>query len=109
MTRSRGLILACGAVCLFSTALFVAQDFQLRARVNEVRVPVSVQDENGALVSNLRQDDFVVLEDNKNQMVNSFSTDPQTLSAALIIDTAMTKDQLQRFNLMAPTLMKEFK
>jgi VWFA-related protein len=108
MTRGRGLILACGAVCLFSAALFIAQDFQLRARVDEVRVPVSVRDENGALVSGLRQDDFIVLEDGKNQMVNSFSTDPQALSAALVIDTAMTGDQLRRFNLVAPTLMKEF-
>ena len=76
MNRGRGLILACSAVCLFSAALFVAQDFQLRARVDEVRVPVSVRDENGALVSGLRQADFIVLEDGKNQMVNSFSTDP---------------------------------
>lgn len=109
MNRSRGLILACGAVCLFSAALFVAQDFQLRARVDEVRVPVSVRDENGALVPGLRQADFIVLEDGKIQMVNSFSTDPQPLSAALVIDTAMTGDQLRRFNLVAPTLMKQFK
>ena len=109
MIRGRGLILACGAVCLFSAALFIAQDFQLRARVDEVRVPVSVRDENGALVPGLRQADFIVLEDGKIQMVNSFSTDPQPLSAALVVDTAMTGDQLRRFSLVAPTLMKEFK
>jgi len=108
MSRS-GLILACGAVCLFSAALFVAQDFQLRARVDEVRVPVSVRDQNGALVPGLTQADFVVLEDGKMQMVNSFSTEPQPLSAALVVDTAMTADQLRRFNLVAPTLMKQFK
>jgi len=104
----RSALLACGAVLLFGSALFFAQDFQLRTRVSLVVVPVSVRDQNGALVHNLKQDDFTVLEDGKPQGLQTFSTEPQPLTAAIVIDTGMTGAQLRRFNLVAGTLMKEF-
>jgi hypothetical protein len=51
---------------------------------------VSVRDQSGALVHNLKQDDFTVLEDRKPQTITNFSTEPQPLSAAITIDTGMT-------------------
>jgi VWFA-related protein len=110
MSRGRAFAIVCGSL-LLSSALFLAQEdqFRLRARVDEVRVPVSVRDENGALVGGLTKGDFTVLEDGKAQMIADFSTDPQPLSAAIMVDTAITGDQLRRFCLMAPTLMQQFK
>jgi len=114
MIKGHGLnptvtVLSCIAVLLLGSALFFGQDFQLHTKVDLVVVPVSVRDGNGSLVSNLVQDDFTVLEDGKQQIVSNFSTDPQPLSAAIIIDTAMGGSELRRLSLVAGTLMREFK
>jgi VWFA-related protein len=110
MSCTRRVILACiGALLSLSSALLIAQEFQLRARVDEVEVPISVRDEHGALVGGLRKDDFIVLEAGKQQEITSFSTDPQPISAVIIVDTSITGDQLRRFNLVSGTLMKQFK
>jgi VWFA-related protein len=97
-------------VVLCST-LFLAQDFQLRTKLDLVVVPVTVRDQNGALVQNLKQEDFTILEDSKPQTITNFSTEPQPLSAAIIIDTAMTGAELRRLKLvvdMGDELIKKF-
>ena len=104
----RFLILAGLTGLLCGSALFLAQDFQLRTRVSLVVVPVSVRDQTGALLQSLPQEDFTILEDGKPQMISNFSTEPQPLSAAIVIDTAMTGSQLRRFNLVAGVLMQKF-
>ncbi|HEY2384304.1 MAG TPA: VWA domain-containing protein [Terriglobia bacterium] len=106
---ARRVILACIGLLLLSSAIFLAQDFQLKARVDEVRVPVSVRDDTGALVQGLKKEDFTILESGVPQEILSFSTDPLPISAAIIVDTAITSDQLRRFSLVSGTLMKEFK
>jgi VWFA-related protein len=109
MSHTQRVLLACLGVLCLSSAFLIAQDFQLRARVDEVEVPISVRDEHGALVGGLRKEDFIIQEDGKQQEIASFSTDPQPISAALILDTGMTGDQLHRFGLVSGTLMKQFK
>ena len=109
MKYSRHVVLACCGVFLVASALLIAQDFQLKARVDEVRVPVSVRDDTGALVQGLKKEDFTILESGVPQEILSFSTDPLPISAAIIVDTAITGDQLRRFSLVSGTLMREFK
>jgi VWFA-related protein len=101
------LIFGCLTV-LFGSAFFLAQDFQLRTKLDLVVVPVTVRDQNGILVQNLKQDDFTILEDGKPQTITNFSTEPQPLSTAIIIDTEMTKAELNRLRLVAAELLKKF-
>jgi len=108
MTR-KTTIFACIAVLLLCSALFVGQDFQLRTKVSLVVVPVSVRDGSGSLVPNLKQDDFTILEDGTPQTISNFSTDPQPLSAVILIDTGMGGDGLRRMNLVGGTLFGQFK
>jgi VWFA-related protein len=108
MTQTQRAVLACIGIPLLSSALFLAQD-TLRTTVNEVRVPVTVRDENGALVGGLRKEDFIVLESGRPQMIASFSTESQPISAVIIVDTDITPDQLRRFGLVSGTMMKSFK
>jgi VWFA-related protein len=69
---------------------------QLRARVEEVVVPVNVRDATGSLVIGLTKDDFTVLEDGKPQTISSFSIEPVALSAAIVIDDGMSGTALKR-------------
>ena len=44
--------------------------------MNQVVVPVMVQDDSGRLVNGLLSRDFAVFEDGKKQNLNFFTTDP---------------------------------
>src|SRR3954471_11276424 len=96
----RPLALASAALLSVASALLFAQDFQLHTKIDLVVVPTTVRDQNGALVQNLTQDDFTILEDGKPQTIRNFSTEPQPISAAIIIDTAMTGAELRRLKLV---------
>src|SRR5207247_8807582 len=63
---------------------------QIRARVDLVVVPVTVRDSGGKLITGLSKEDFVVLEDNKPQTVESFDVDPWILSAAIVFYDGMS-------------------
>src|SRR5262245_16470343 len=79
-------------------SILYAQNFQIRARVDLVVVPVSVRDSNGKLVAGLKAQDFVVVEDGKVQSISNFSADPQPLSAAIVIDDGMDGLSLRRLS-----------
>src|SRR5437764_9260029 len=96
----RSLALASAAFLFLASALLFAQDFQLHTKIDLVVVPTTVRDQNGALVQNLTQEDFTILEDNKPQTIANFSTEPQPLSVAIVIDTAMTGAELRRLKLV---------
>jgi VWFA-related protein len=68
---------------------------QIRARVDLVVVPVTVRDSGGNLITGLSKEDFVVLEDNKPQTIESFDMDPWPLSAAIVIDDGMSGTKLK--------------
>jgi len=76
----------------------VQQDNQqttVRVRVNEVIVPVIVKDGAGRLVPDLRKDDFRILEDNIEQHIISFKTDPVPLSMVVLVDNDLKSKDAQ--------------
>jgi VWFA-related protein len=58
----------------------------IRTTVELVVVPVTVKDANGALVSDLRQEEFRVLEDGVEQHISLFSVEAFPLSAVVLVD-----------------------
>jgi VWFA-related protein len=58
----------------------------IRTTVELVVVPVTVKDSNGGLVSDLRQDEFRVLEDGVEQHISLFSVETFPLSAIVLVD-----------------------
>jgi len=58
----------------------------IRTTVELVVVPVTVKDSNGGLVSDLRQDEFRVLEDGIEQHISLFSVEAFPLSAVVLVD-----------------------
>ncbi len=74
------------------------QDFTIRTNVNQVMIPVRVLDSDGRPVDGLLFKNFTVLEDNIQQKLNFFTSDPFTLSAAVVIDTGLADVALQRVN-----------
>jgi Ca-activated chloride channel homolog len=58
--------------------------------VNLVKVPVSVFDSQGNLVSNLRREDFRIWEDQAPQQIRNFGIDMNPVSVVLLLDTSMS-------------------
>jgi VWFA-related protein len=63
--------------------------YTIRTTTNLVLVPVMVKDNEGRLVGGLQPKDFSVLESGQAQKLKFFTSDPFSLSAAVIIDTGM--------------------
>ena len=63
--------------------------YTITTKVNLVLVPVMVKDNEGRLVGGLQPKDFSVLEAGQVQKLKFFTSDPFSLSAAVIIDTGM--------------------
>lgn len=57
-----------------------------------VTIPVSVIDRQGHFVTNLRQQDFQVLEDNKPQEVAYFAATEQPVTVALLLDVSSSAE-----------------
>lgn len=74
----------------------------IRAQVNLVVVPVTVKDSSGELVSDLRDDEFRVLEDGVEQKIAFFSTDAFPLSAVVLLDDGL---KAKTSRLVKPTLV----
>jgi VWFA-related protein len=72
--------------------------YTITTRTNLVLIPVTVKDRDGRRVDGLTYDDFTVLENDKKQTLNFFTSDPFQLSVAIIIDTAMPDVALQKVN-----------
>jgi VWFA-related protein len=72
------------------------QLFTLTKRVDQVLVPVTVKDDSGRLINGLLAKDFNVLENNKKQKLNFFTSDPFALSTAVIVDLGMKDVDVQR-------------
>ena len=63
--------------------------FTLKENVHLVIVPVTVKDKHDALVDDLTQDDFTILEDGHRRPIRYFSSETTPLSAVILIDTGM--------------------
>ena len=64
------------------------QGFAFRTGVDLISVPATVTDENGRFVSNLRKEDFVVLEDGKPQEISQFDSERVPVSLGIALDTS---------------------
>lgn len=82
--------------------------FTLVKRVNFVVVPVTVKDASGRLVDGLLRRDFAIFEDGVPQDVQLFTSDPFPLSAAIVVDTGMPDNVLQRVQETLPALAGAF-
>jgi VWFA-related protein len=86
----------------------LAQEFQIRARIDLVVVPFSVKGEGNALISGMGEEDFTVLEDNVEQSIVGFSDEPIPLSAAVVIDTGVDAESLAAIQEAIPAVVFGF-
>ena len=70
--------------------------FTLSTNVNFVVVPVTVKDDAGHLVEGLAPKDFTVYEDDAEQRVTFFTSDPFPLSAAVVLDLGLPESTFQK-------------
>jgi VWFA-related protein len=98
------------AAALLLAAAVYAQDqqYKIRAKVDLVIVPVTVKGNGDKLVTNLKKEDFVVLEDGQQQTVTDFTVDPVPLSAAVVVDTGLGFDSLAKVQKTLPALAGAF-
>jgi VWFA-related protein len=85
-----------------------AQDFQIRTRVDLVVVPVTVKGSGDKLMNGLKKEDFIVLEDGRQQKITNFTTDPVPLSAAVVVDTGLSVEALAKVQQTFPALAGAF-
>ncbi len=100
----KGPLRGLAAVLVFATALVSAQQpvpppppeqpqsgsFRFKSGVELINVTVTVTDASGRFVPNLRQDDFVVYEDEERQNVTHFSADRVPVSLGILLDTSQS-------------------
>src|SRR3954454_22523406 len=70
------------------TPQVVNGDEVVKVDTDLVTIPVSVYDRNGLYIPNLRQNDFKIFEDGKEQPVAYFGTTDQPFTVILLIDTS---------------------
>src|SRR5215467_14756317 len=75
---------------LLVTALFLVvtvygqdEQYKIRAKVDLVVVPVTVKGAGDKLITDLKKEDFIVLEDGQKQTITNFTIGPVPLSAAV--------------------------
>jgi Ca-activated chloride channel family protein len=89
------------------------QSFKFKSGVELINVTATVTDANGRFVPNLRQEDFVIYEDNEQQQVTHFSSERVPVSLGITLDTSSSmmgekiesaRNALDRFlyDLLAP-------
>jgi VWFA-related protein len=66
----------------------VGSDEVVKVETNLVTIPVSVFDRNGLYIPGLKQDDFKIYEDGKEQQVAYFGTQDAPFTVALLLDTS---------------------
>ena len=101
---------------LLVAALFLAvaaygqdEQYRIRAKVDLVVVPVTVKGGGGdKLITNLKKEDFTLLEDGRQQTLTNFTTDPVPLSAAVVVDTGLGYDELAKVKKTFPALVGAF-
>jgi Ca-activated chloride channel family protein len=64
------------------------ESFRFRSGVELINVTATVTDASGRFVSGLRQDDFIVYEDDARQDVTHFSADRVPVSLGVVLDTS---------------------
>lgn len=92
MLRSSIALTAVLAVAVIAGSASVAgqkqEEFRFRSGVDLVNVTATVTDRNGRFVPGLRQEDFIVYEENELQEVTHFSNERVPVSLGLVLDTS---------------------
>lgn len=91
LRSSIGLTAALAVAVIAGNASVAGQkqeEFRFRSGVDLVNVTATVVDRSGRFVSGLRQDDFVVYEENELQEVTHFSNERVPVSLGLVLDTS---------------------
>ena len=86
-----GLTAAAAAIAIAGTSTVVGQkqdDFRFRSGVELVNVTATVTDKSGRFMPGLKQDDFIIYEDNVKQDVTHFSNERVPVSLGIVIDTS---------------------
>lgn len=103
---------------VFSILLFLAaapsrpaaQDGEtpvISVSVNLVKVPISVFNEKGNMIGDLRKEDFRIWEDQEQQQIRSFGIDTNPVSVVLLVDTSMSgKTELSKIKEAAEAFAK---
>ena len=72
-------------------------DAIISVSVNLVKIPITVFDDKGNLVSELRSEDFRIWEDQAPQQIRSFGVDANPVSVVLLLDTSLSgKTELKK-------------
>src|SRR6185436_16121188 len=64
------------------------ESFRFKSGVELINVTATVTDANGRFVPGLRQDDFVIYEDNEPQQITHFSSERVPVSLGIALDTS---------------------
>ena len=86
-----GLAVAAAVMVVAGSASVAGQkddEFRFRSGVDLVNVTATVTDRNGRFVPGLRQDDFIIYEENELQEVTHFSNERVPVSLGIVLDTS---------------------
>jgi Ca-activated chloride channel family protein len=91
--RSRGPLvwaIAAGLLALAGTSPFAQQQdgFRFKSGVELINVTATVTDRSGRFAGRLRQEDFIVYEDNKPVEVTHFSAERTPVSLGIVVDSS---------------------
>lgn len=90
-TRLRGVAIAAALLALAGSTLLAQQKpdgFRFKSGVELINVTATVTDGAGRFYGRLRQEDFVVYEDNKQVEVTHFSAERTPVSLGIVVDTS---------------------
>jgi VWFA-related protein len=82
--------------------------FKIIINPSFVSVPVTVKDNNGHLIPGLLPKDFSVYENGQQQKITYFTSDPFPLTAAVVLDLAMSDAAVSRVRETLPALVGAF-
>ena len=91
LRSSIGLTAALAVIVIAGSASVAGQkqeEFRFRSGVDLVNVTATVIDRNGRFVPGLRQEDFIVYEENELQEVTHFSNERVPVSLGIVLDTS---------------------
>ncbi len=77
-----GVIVACSLIAWPA----IARQAQFQSTTDLVRVYATVKDDNGHLIADLRQDEFDLRDRGTRTPLTVFSTDPQPIAVAVLVD-----------------------
>ncbi|HEX8368543.1 MAG TPA: VWA domain-containing protein [Pyrinomonadaceae bacterium] len=82
----------------------------IKVETNLISIPVSVFDRNGLYIPNLRQSDFKIFEDGKEQEVAYFGTSDKPFTVILLIDTSpSTQYKIEEIQSAAAAFVEQLK